>query len=148
MDNFEKTAEKNHQNQLIKFFLCCYSSDLLYLPVSFEWAIIAGRYSFISNKLAGLLSPHCLHNTYLIDVSHNRHCVLLFILGYFALSYCYVLGTFYEHGEDIPEMPERKMTDQINEPILLCRFPANIKSFYMQRCAEDRNLTESVQFEM
>ena len=24
-------------------------------------------------------------------------------------------GTFYEFGEDIPELPERKMTDQINE---------------------------------
>lgn len=24
-------------------------------------------------------------------------------------------GTYYEFGEDIPEMPERKMTDQINE---------------------------------
>ena len=24
-------------------------------------------------------------------------------------------GTFYEFGEDIPEMPERKMTDKINE---------------------------------
>ncbi len=53
-------------------------------------------------------------------------------------------GTFYEFGEDIPEAPERKMTDQINEPILLCRFPAEIKSFYMQRCPEDRKLTESV----
>ena len=53
-------------------------------------------------------------------------------------------GTFYEFGEDIPEMPERKMTDAINEPIMLCRFPAEIKSFYMQRCAEDRLLTESV----
>ncbi|XP_076818731.1 asparagine--tRNA ligase, cytoplasmic-like [Clavelina lepadiformis] len=53
-------------------------------------------------------------------------------------------GTYYEFGEDIPEMPERKMTDQINEPILLCRFPADIKSFYMQRCPEDRRLTESV----
>lgn len=53
-------------------------------------------------------------------------------------------GTFYEFGEDIPEAPERKMTDQINEPILLCKFPAEIKSFYMQRCADDRRLTESV----
>lgn len=53
-------------------------------------------------------------------------------------------GTFYEFGEDIPEMPERKMTDAINEPIMLCRFPAMIKSFYMERCAEDKRLTESV----
>lgn len=53
-------------------------------------------------------------------------------------------GTYYEFGEDIPEMPERKMTDAINEPIMLCRFPAEIKSFYMQRCPEDRRLTESV----
>uniref|UniRef100_A0A8C9U061 Asparagine--tRNA ligase, cytoplasmic n=1 Tax=Scleropages formosus TaxID=113540 RepID=A0A8C9U061_SCLFO len=53
-------------------------------------------------------------------------------------------GTYYEFGEDIPEAPERLMTDSINETILLCRFPANIKSFYMQRCPEDRRLTESV----
>ncbi|XP_048853800.1 asparagine--tRNA ligase, cytoplasmic [Brienomyrus brachyistius] len=53
-------------------------------------------------------------------------------------------GSYYEFGEDIPEAPERKMTDAINEPILLCRFPAEIKSFYMQRCPEDRRLTESV----
>lgn len=52
-------------------------------------------------------------------------------------------GTFYEFGEDIPEAPERKMTDKINEPIFLCRFPVEIKSFYMQKCAEDRRLTES-----
>jgi len=55
-------------------------------------------------------------------------------------------GTFYEFGEDIPEMPERKMTDEINEPIMLCRFPANIKSFYMAKTPEDGNLTESVSF--
>lgn len=53
-------------------------------------------------------------------------------------------GTFYEFGEDIPEMPERKMTDEINKPIMLCRFPANIKSFYMSKCKEDARLTESV----
>ncbi|KAJ3604820.1 hypothetical protein NHX12_026872 [Muraenolepis orangiensis] len=53
-------------------------------------------------------------------------------------------GTYYEFGEDIPEAPERFMTDAINETILLCRFPAEIKSFYMQRCPEDRRLTESV----
>jgi len=53
-------------------------------------------------------------------------------------------GTFYEFGEDIPEAPERKMTDKINEPILFCRFPAEIKSFYMQKCPEDRRVTESV----
>lgn len=46
--------------------------------------------------------------------------------------------------QDIPEMPERKMTDQINEPILLCCFPAEIKSFYMPRCQDDKRLTESV----
>ncbi|XP_069137873.1 asparagine--tRNA ligase, cytoplasmic-like [Argopecten irradians] len=53
-------------------------------------------------------------------------------------------GTYYEFGEDIPEAPERKMTDMINEPILLCKFPTNIKSFYMQPCLDDPRLTESV----
>lgn len=53
-------------------------------------------------------------------------------------------GSFYEFGDDIPEAPERKMTDQINEPIFLCKFPAEIKSFYMQRCKDDPRVTESV----
>lgn len=53
-------------------------------------------------------------------------------------------GTFYEFGEDIPELPERKMTDAINRPIMLCRFPHSIKAFYMSRCQENHELTESV----
>lgn len=36
------------------------------------------------------------------------------------------------------------MTDTINEPIMLCRFPAEIKSFYMSKTKEDARLTESV----
>eukprot|EP00698_Gefionella_okellyi_P006156 TRINITY_DN15594_c0_g1_i1.p1 TRINITY_DN15594_c0_g1~~TRINITY_DN15594_c0_g1_i1.p1 ORF type:complete len:524 (-),score=155.79 TRINITY_DN15594_c0_g1_i1:40-1611(-) len=50
----------------------------------------------------------------------------------------------FEFGDDIPEMPERKMTDMINEPILMMKFPAELKSFYMPRCADDQRLTESV----
>jgi asparaginyl-tRNA synthetase len=53
-------------------------------------------------------------------------------------------GTFYEYGEDIPEAPERKMVDQIGKPVFLYKFPAGMKAFYMQRCEEDRTLTESV----
>lgn len=50
----------------------------------------------------------------------------------------------YQFGEDIPESPERRMTDTIGEPILLCKFPTEIKSFYMKRCPDDLRLTESV----
>ncbi|KAF7727732.1 hypothetical protein EC973_007191 [Apophysomyces ossiformis] len=53
-------------------------------------------------------------------------------------------GTFYEFGDDIPEAPERAMTDKINRPIFLTHFPAEIKSFYMQKCSDDRRVTESV----
>ena len=50
----------------------------------------------------------------------------------------------FEFGDDIPEMPERKMTDMIGEPILLTRFPTHLKSFYMQPCEDDPEVTESV----
>mmetsp|Transcript_956 Transcript_956/g.1717 ORF Transcript_956/g.1717 Transcript_956/m.1717 type:complete len:524 (-) Transcript_956:437-2008(-) len=52
--------------------------------------------------------------------------------------------THFEFGDDIPELPERTMTDMIGEPILMCRFPASLKSFYMQKCPENPVLTESV----
>ncbi|KAF1740401.1 hypothetical protein MXB_1227 [Myxobolus squamalis] len=53
-------------------------------------------------------------------------------------------GTLYEFGDDIPEAPERKMTDQIGEPIFLIKFPAIIKAFYMKKDESDHRLTESV----
>lgn len=36
------------------------------------------------------------------------------------------------------------MTDEINRPIFLTHFPAEIKSFYMQRAEDDNRVTESV----
>lgn len=36
------------------------------------------------------------------------------------------------------------MTDAINEPIMLCRFPTPIKSFYMSKVPGNDGLTESV----
>eukprot|EP00771_Trimastix_marina_P002971 gnl/Trimastix_PCT/415.p1 GENE.gnl/Trimastix_PCT/415~~gnl/Trimastix_PCT/415.p1 ORF type:complete len:529 (+),score=203.42 gnl/Trimastix_PCT/415:79-1665(+) len=53
-------------------------------------------------------------------------------------------GRPFQLGDDIPEAPERRMTDMIGRPILMCRFPAHMKAFYMSRCPEDNELTESV----
>lgn len=55
-----------------------------------------------------------------------------------------VEGGKYEFGDDIPEAAERRMTDLIQQPIMLMRFPMDIKAFYMSRCPEDLRLTESV----
>lgn len=54
----------------------------------------------------------------------------------------------FKYGDDISEKPERAMTDKINKPILLIKFPAKIKSFYMSRDLSSNpprpDLTESV----
>eukprot|EP00483_Globobulimina_turgida_P011943 UN11965 len=36
------------------------------------------------------------------------------------------------------------MIDMIGKPVFLIKFPANIKSFYMSKCADRKDLTESV----
>lgn len=57
---------------------------------------------------------------------------------------CEETKTHFEFGDDIPEGPERRMTDQIGRPIFLCRFPTSMKPFYMARCGEQGEFTESV----
>lgn len=53
-------------------------------------------------------------------------------------------GTEHVDGDDIAEAAERKMTDQINRPIMLIHFPKHLKSFYMPGLKDDPNYTESV----
>lgn len=53
-------------------------------------------------------------------------------------------GSDHVIGDDIAEAAERKMTDQINRPIMLINFPKILKSFYMKVCPGDEEFTESV----
>ena len=53
-------------------------------------------------------------------------------------------GTDHVVGDDIAEAAERKMTDQINRPIMLIHFPKALKSFYMKALGEAPDFTESV----
>ncbi|CCJ30504.1 unnamed protein product, partial [Pneumocystis jirovecii] len=67
-----------------------------------------------------------------------------------AIKYCNehdILNSNGEHyifGEDITEFAERKIVDQIQQPIFLIEFPATLKSFYMKRISGNTDFTESV----
>lgn len=72
------------------------------------------------------------------------------------LDYCDAIKYLNEHGimredgedhvvgDDIAEAAERKMTDQINKPIMLINFPKALKSFYMKALEDAPDFTESV----
>ncbi len=49
----------------------------------------------------------------------------------------------FEFGDDIPEKPERFMIDTMGKPTFICRFPTDLKAFYMQRDPENAKLTLS-----
>lgn len=49
----------------------------------------------------------------------------------------------FKYGDDIPELAERTMVDMIGVPTFMIRFPAEMKAFYMKKCADDTRLTES-----
>ncbi|KAA1078786.1 hypothetical protein PGTUg99_015545 [Puccinia graminis f. sp. tritici] len=53
-------------------------------------------------------------------------------------------GGPFTYADDIPEAPERLMTDTLGVPIFLINFPKEIKAFYMKRIPGNENFTESV----
>ncbi|KAG5468687.1 hypothetical protein CUR178_01522 [Leishmania enriettii] len=53
-------------------------------------------------------------------------------------------GRPFEFGDDITDQPERAMVAKLGEFVLMTHFPAEMKSFYMQRDSIDTTLTESV----
>lgn len=68
-----------------------------------------------------------------------------------AINYCNEHGILntetgkpFVYGEDITEKPERQMTNMIGRPVLMIRFPAEMKAFYMKRCEDLPSETESV----
>ena len=52
-------------------------------------------------------------------------------------------GTFYEYGDDIHELPERKMIDKIGKPVFLTGFPYKMKAFYMEKDPDNKDITLS-----
>lgn len=52
-------------------------------------------------------------------------------------------NTPFVFGDDIPEKPERFMIDSMGKPTFICRFPTDLKAFYMQRDPENATLTLS-----
>lgn len=46
--------------------------------------------------------------------------------------------------QDIAEDAERQLVNTFNEPIMLCHFPVNLKSFYMAKVPGNDGLTESI----
>lgn len=56
-----------------------------------------------------------------------------------------VEDSFFEYGDDIPDKPERKVCTHFGkgDPIFLVKFPASLKSFYMEKCGDNKTLTNS-----
>lgn len=52
-------------------------------------------------------------------------------------------GLPFVFGDDIPEKPERFMIDTMGRPTFICRFPTDLKAFYMQRDPANPQLTLS-----